>query len=208
MPQVNVPSAVLPDIPELAEQRARDQAAASPGGAPPDAPVPEVGLRVLTGAELRTVAEKARDFAKQQQGKVDEDDPLYQLGRSVYTLALACVDPSSDPKNPTPFFGEPGDIESAAREIQESVHLSRDGISYLAQAQDLWEDMCNPQAVKVSGERFSQLVSELSQDADARRFLALGPALRWSLMRTMAVLLVNLQSSSSSFSPISEAATN
>lgn len=204
LPLVNVRSSALPDLPELAEQRARDQAAASPGSAPPDAPAPEVGLRVLTGAELRTVAEKAREFAKND--KATEEDPLYALGKSVYTLALACVETDpADPRNPLPFFGEPGDVDSAAREILDSVHLGRDGITYLAEAQELWEDMCNPQAFKVSGQRMGELIGEIAADSDVRRFLSLGPATRWILLRTMAVLLANLQSGSSSSLPTSEA---
>lgn len=190
LPLVNVPSALLPDVPELAEQRARDKAAASPGQALPEAPVPEVGLRVLTGTELRVIAEKARQFAKQTD-KVNEEDPLYQLGRSVYTLAVACVDPSSDPANPTPFFGELGDVDSAANEILDSAHLGRDGITYLVEAQELWQDLCNPQGLKVGGERMGELIAEIGADPDYRRFLALRPGMRWILLRTMAVLLTN-----------------
>lgn len=181
---------MLPDVPELAEQRARDQAAASPGQALPEVPAPEVGLRVLTGTELRLVAEKAREFAKQPD-KVNEDDPLYALGKSVYTLAVACVDPSSDPASPTPFFGEPGDVESAAREILDSVNLGRDGITYLAEAHEIWQDLCNPQALRVSGQRLGEIIGEIAADPDYRRFLALRPGMRWILLRTTAALLTN-----------------
>jgi hypothetical protein len=207
-PLVNVPSAMLPDdVPELAEQRARDQAAASPGQALPEVPVPEVGLRVLTGTELKIIAAKAREFSGQTPDKVNEEDPLYALGKSAYTLALACVDPNSDPVNPTPFFGEPGDVDGAAREILDSVNLGRDGITYLAEAHELWQDLCNPQALRITGQRMSEVIGQIAADPDFRSFLALRPGMRWLLLRTMAALLVNLQSSSS-VSGESSTATN
>lgn len=189
-PLVNVPCSLLPDIPELAEQRAKD--AASPGGAGNQAPVPEIGLRVLLPEEQAIAYEKALAFARKRgSDKADTSDPNYNLGLSTYMLALSAVDPDSDPRDPVPFFGEKGDVESAAQAILSTPHLTRDGIIYLAEAQELWQSMCSPQAVRIGAQRMWDLVGEVAASNDASPFLLLQPAARWSFTRFMAVLLAS-----------------
>jgi hypothetical protein len=180
--------------PELAEQRARDiKDAALPGSAPGDeVPAPEIGLRVLLPAEQAIVYEKALAFAKKRGSeKADNTDPNYNLGLSVYALALSAVDPDSDPRNPIPFFGEPGDVESAAQAILTTPHLTRDGIIYLAEAQELWQSMCSPQAVRIGAQRMWELVGEVAASNDASPFLLLQPATRLLFTRFMAVQLAS-----------------
>lgn len=195
LPLVNVPSALLPDIPELAAQRGRD--------ALPSVSAPDVGLRVLTGAEYVTIAEKALAFAKSRGStKADGEDPVYNLGTAVYTLALACVDPDSDPRNPDPFFGEIGDIESAVQQILESPHLGRDGIFFLSEAHELWQDVCNPRALKLSPQAMYALVADIAQKSDVSGFLALRPGMQWNFTLFMASLLWNLLKDKSAFSAV------
>lgn len=189
-PLVNVPCSLLPDIPELAEQRAKD--AALPGSAPGEVPAPEIGLRVLLPEEQSLVYDKALAFSKARGGdKADNTDPNYNLGVSVYTLALAGVDPDSDPRNPHPFFGERDDVESGARAILSTPHLTRDGIIYLAEAQELWQSMCSPQALRIGAQRMWELVGEVAASSDASPFLLLQPATRWIFARFMAVQLAS-----------------
>jgi hypothetical protein len=192
-PLVNVPCSLLPDIPELAEQRARDaKDAALPGDAPGEVPAPEIGLRVLLPEEQAIVYEKALAFARKRGcEKADNTDPNYNLGLSVYALALSAVDPDADPRSPAPFFGEPGDVESAAQAILTTPHLTRDGIIYLAEAQELWQSMCSPQAVRIGAQRMWELVGEVAASSDASPFLLLQPAARWIFTRFMAVQLVS-----------------
>jgi hypothetical protein len=186
-PLVNVPCSLLPDIPELAEQRAKDGVDNSDSS-----PVPEIGLRVLLPEEQATAYDKALAFAKKHgSDKADTSDPNYNLGLSVYMLALSAVDPDSNAADPIPFFGEKGDVESAALAILSTPHLTRDGIIYLAEAQELWQSMCSPQANKIGAQRMWELVGEVAASNDASPFLLLQPAARWSFTRFMAVLLAN-----------------
>ena len=199
LPLVNVPSSASPDQPELSAQRQADreawQADAPPGSDPGafDVSTVEVGLRVLTGAEHSLVLQKAVQFAKDRGGTGEFTDPQHGLGMQVYTLAIACVDPDSDPRDPVPFFGEPGaeQIESAVREILASPMLGRDGIVYLHEAQELWQDMCSPQSHRVSTERFVEIMRQAATDGDARGFLALRPGTRWDCFRSISVLHVS-----------------
>lgn len=197
LPLVNVPSFLSPDIPELAAQRASDRAAAIENGEPATPDEVIVGLRVLTLAELTEVFEKAGDFARKHGVKEpNETDPIYVLGESIYLCAMACVDPDSDARNPEPFFGTRGDLESAALELLSSPHIGRDGIAYLRETQEAWQDMCNPRANKVPPSVFYESIVSLADkepDVALRTFLAYRPAMHFHLLRTMAGLLVNLQ---------------
>ena len=190
---VNVPSFVNPDVPELTAQRESD---AADRGEPANKSEIQVGLRVLTLNELATIYEKAGDFARERGVKEpNETDPIYALGLSIYTCAIACVDPDSDVKDPEPFFGTRGDLESAARELLDSVHIGRDGIAYLAEQHENWQDSCNPQANRVPGHVFYDLIVEMADenpDKALKTFLALRPGMRLRFMTFMAKLLKNL----------------
>lgn len=197
LPLVNVPNFLSPDVPELAAQRESDRAAAIENGEPANPDEVIVGLRVLTLEELTTVYEKAGDFARKRGVKEPNDtDPIYSLGISVYLCAIACVDPDSDVKDPDPFFGKRGDPESAALELLASPHIGRDGIAYLAETQEAWQDMCNPRANKVPPSVFYESIVALADkdpDIALRTFLGCRAAMHFRLLRTMAGLLVNLQ---------------
>jgi len=190
-PIVNVPGPLQADQPEMAQQRAANTAAAQPGQAPPVAPpTVEVGLRVLTGEETSFVYEKAWAEA-QRKGcpKPDETDPVYALALSVWTLAVACVDPDSEPAKPELFFGSTP--AEAAAAIYASPHLGRDGIAYLCEQHEVWQDLCHPQAKNAGFGQIWERVTEALTD-DPRFFLQMRPALRWSFVRFMASLLATL----------------
>jgi hypothetical protein len=204
-PLVNVPCALLPDVPELAEQRARDRKKNEQGGAAttPTTSV-DVGLRVLTGTEVLDILDRAAQKAIARNQKPDESSPIYQLAVSVYTLAASCVVADSDPEKPIPFFGDsdvPGagveNWESAYEEILASPHLGRDGILFLTDQQEAWQDICNPQALKIGHERLWQLAGEVAADDTGRPFFSLRPAMRWSFARFMAIQLLSLMTSQS-----------
>jgi hypothetical protein len=198
LPLVNVPSFINPDVPELAAQRESDKALAVANGEPAIPDEVTVGLRVLTLDELATVLQKAGDFARERGVKEpNEADPIYELGLKIYTCAIACVDHESDVNNPEPFFGTRGDLESAARELLDSVHIGRDGIAYLAEQHEVWQDLCNPQANKVPMHRFYELIVEFSDDDTdkaLKTFLACRLGMLFRLLRFMANLLKTLHS--------------
>jgi len=193
LPLVNVPCSLLPDIPELAEQRQKDALAAAKKGGPEVPSSIKVGLRVLTGDEFLEIEELARKMTESRGAKAVDGDVIYHLAQSVFTVALACVDPDSDPADPTPLFGEKGKPETAAKQLLASPHIGRDGIVYLAEQHEHWQDMCNPQALKVSADRLWQLVGEVAASNDASPFLLLRPGMRVSFTRFMAALLVSLR---------------
>lgn len=197
LPLVNVPSFLNPDVPELAAQRESDRASAIEKGEPATPDEVMVGLRVLTLDELVTVQEKAGDFARKRGVKEpNETDPIFSIGASIYACALACVDPDSSAKDPEPFFGTRGDLESAALQLLSSPHIGRDGIAYLTESQEAWQDLCNPRANKVPPSVFyDSIVSLADKDPDValRIFLGYRPAMQFRSLRTLAGLLVNLQ---------------
>lgn len=193
---VNVPNFLTPDVPELVAQRESDKASAELNGEPAIPDEVTVGLRILTLQELTTVYEKAGAFARERGVKEpNEADPIYNLGVSIYICAIACVDPDSDVKNPEPFFGTRGDIESAALELLDSVHIGRDGIAYLAEQHEAWQDICNPRANKVPPSvLYDLVVSAADDDPDValKTFLGLRPGMQFRSWRFMANLFKNL----------------
>jgi len=205
LPLVNVPCQLLPDLPELAAQREKDAAAAASRGEPVVPATVEVGLRVLTGSEVLLIESLARKMAESQGCKAfEETDSIYNMAKSLYTIAVACVDPDSDPRAPIPFFGTKGDTpkasaESGVQAILDSEHIGRDGIVFLAEQHEHWQDLCNPSALKMSPERMWALVGEVAASNDASPFLLLRPGMRWSFARFMAVLLVSFSMDKSPF---------
>lgn len=192
LPLVNVPSGDVAALPELADQRARDQAAAPQGQAAFSAGYVEVGLRVLSGIEGQELLKCAQAYAERNGSKrAEPGDPLYDFGLRLYTVALCTVDPDSDPANPEPFFGERGNIESAVTAILTSPHIGRDGIVYLSQQHEDWQDLLNPELRKLTLEELWAKVGEVAASKDARPFFELQPGLRWIFARFMAGQLVS-----------------
>lgn len=205
LPLVNVPSGDVVAHPDLAAQRARDQAAAPQGQAAFSAGHVDVGLRVLLGVETQQAMTGAQAYAERNGSKYPSPgNPLYDFGWRLYTVALAAVDPDSDPKNPEPFFGERGNVESAVEEMLSSPHIGRDGILYLSEQHESWQELLNPQVLKLSLEQLWQKVGEVAVSKDARPFFELQPATRWIFARFMAAQLLSSldpKSSSTASSP-------
>ena len=189
LPLVNVRCELLPDLPELAEQRAKD---ATDRGADVSAKQPEVkvGLRVLLGDEYATILERAVAFATARGSKDPRPgDALYDYGEIIHRVALAAVDPDSDPKAPEPFF-------ASVEEILTSPHLGRDGIMLLAEQQETWQDLCSPQALSLNPGEMLDLIGKAAAASTPDFFERLRPGMRWILLRTMAALLSNSQTDS------------
>lgn len=183
LPLVNHRCSLLPDLPELAEQRAADRAAWEAGGGGSDpATTVTVGLRVLTGAEAAEVLSRAAAFARSKGVTEPKDgEPLYELGRMVHTILLGVVDADSPPTDVTPFF-------ASAEEILTSEHLGRDGIIYLAEQHEQWQEHCSPQMARIAPDEMLGLVVQLAGDRDGDFFVKLRPATRLILSRTLAGL--------------------
>lgn len=207
LPLVNRPCHLTPDVPELMAQRAIDANTAIEAGEPTMPDEVWVGVRVLTPGELADVYAKANEFALSKGGDPrNTDDPIYNLGVNVYLCAIACVDPDSDVRDPDPFFGERGDLESAALELFGSPHIGREGLQYLAQAQQLWQDTCSPSAMRMGPRELVETVAKLGgedRELAFSTFLALRPGMQWVCARFMASqssILQTLKSSDTSTS--------
>lgn len=155
-----------------------------------------IDVRPLNGTEQAEVLAKARAFALAQGVKEPRDgEPLYELGRQVHTLLLACIDHDSPADAPRPFF-------ASAEEILEG--LDRDRRSYLFEHQESWEDACAPRPSRMDQEDFLRWCSEIcaADEGDDVPFVRLRPVLRWSCMRTLAALhVISPSPSSASTSP-------
>lgn len=201
LPLVNVPCALLPDIPELAAQRQKDAEAAASQGAPAVPGSVEVGLRVLTGDESLLIERLSRKMADKNGARaLDSSDAIFYMAQSLYTCIVACVDPDSSPKDPDPFFGirprKGGSFEELEIDLQVGIdsvlgspHVGRDGIFFLAEQHALWQDLCNPQALKMSPQRMWDLVGEVAASVDDRPFSLLRPGMQLSFARFMAATL-------------------
>jgi hypothetical protein len=147
-----------------------------------------VDVIVLSGLEDADVMGKARAFAKER-GVDDPKDgnPIYDLALWAFTLAIACVDPESPETDPRPFF------DGGAEQILASNLLGRDTIAYLYEHQQQWQDEVSPRARTVGPEELLAHVLAVASAEDPTPFFRLAPALRWTLHRSMAALLVTLQ---------------
>lgn len=190
LPAVNSPGRQQVDQPELAAQRARD---GNPGRTEF-----VIGLRVTTPGEQELIAVRANEYAAER--KIDpafrnERNPVYSLGYSLNLLAVTCVDPDGDPKNPRSFWGDT--IDEAIDTIRHCEHMSRDSLLYLAEQQDSWQDAVSPQAKTLSPDQLFALMEEVATSPDASPFLDLRPGMQWQLLRFINGLYLNLLTASS-----------
>lgn len=152
---------------------------------------PDVGIRALTGWEWSDVLTLAGDFATSRGGKADDTDELYQLGKMAHALLHGCVDPD-DPQHGAFFDG-------GLDQILHSTDLGRDGIAYLYEQIELWQDLTAPQLLKMEATEVEGAIEELAgpEESSLRFFTELRPGTRWRFMRSMAFLLQSLLNSRS-----------
>jgi hypothetical protein len=161
----------------------------------------KVMIRVLSGAETSACVKFAIEYARK--GGVANPkagDPLYELGLRVQTLFLACLDPDHpDPDSESARFFSSCDV------ILDAPDIGRDGIHFLYEAQEAWQDACSPQPPKISAAEFFGEVALLAESEDPLALERYRPATRASLVRFMAKLLLDLlQSKSTSGSSTSQ----
>lgn len=161
----------------------------------------EVGVRALRDDEYDLVLARARAHAAERGVQnPGEYDPVYRHALALFTCAIACVDPDSDPRSPAHFFGpaEGWSIDKAAQEIQTSEHVGRDVLAYLYEAQELWQSSVNPRAQRLSPEDMLVQIDRMGRGdlSEAQRFfLASSPGLVVSSLHFMASLLKLLPTS-------------
>jgi hypothetical protein len=185
-PRINVPYGVQRDSAEQKLARERDGTA--------EAKPVMVGLRALLPEEDDEVDRLAELYSKSKGvEKYDDVHPICVKARMVYTLALACVDPESDPCRPLPFFcDEPyvadnDTIEKRAAMIR-GPGMTPDIIVFLHEHWLVWQDQINPQALTVADSELAELARKAAESGDF--LLTLRPGLRLRLLHFMAALAV------------------
>lgn len=143
-----------------------------------------VDVRVLSGIELATCLEKARERAAAK-GITDpaQGEPIYDLALMVETLAVAVVDHESPEDAPAPFF------DGGAEQILADVDSER--ISYLYAWHEMWQSMCSPRLEKLDEQAAFQKLIELTTRTDPGPFVEMLPATAWALLRFTGGLLLS-----------------
>ena len=153
-----------------------------------------VGLAIII--DYGPILEGATKYAISHGGEAKDGCELYDYGKAVYTLAVCCVDPDSDPKNPSPFFGESDNptLEERVSDVLSNKLIGRDTIMYLAECQEVWQDECSPQpgiGEKTPAE-YHQMIAEVVAEGPLA-FLRQRPATRIKLLHFTGNLLLSLQ---------------
>ena len=165
----------------------------------------QVGLRVLEPGLDDEVDRLAEAYSKSQGvEKYDDVHPICVKARMVYTLALACVDPSSDPRRPIPFFcDEPYSadnhtVERAAEIIRTGIVSTPEGelrigmtpdiVVYLNEQYEVYRDEVHPQALTLKDSELAEATRKAAESADF--LLSLRPGMRLRLQHFMASLAV------------------
>lgn len=157
-----------------------------------------VGLAIIV--DYGPILEGATKYAVLKGGEAKAGCELYDYGKAVYTVAIACVDAESDPQNPRPFFGASDNpsIEECVADVLSHPNIGRDTILYLAECQDVWQDECSPQPGmgEKSPEEFYQLIGEVAAQGPLA-FLRLSAGTRLRFLLFTANLLLTLPTLSS-----------
>jgi hypothetical protein len=163
-------------------------------GLPESKQVAKIKLRCLRGDESAQILGDAAGFAKSRNGTPSAGDPLYELGLRVHTILIGCVDPDHpDPESESARFF------ASVDEVLESPLIGRDGIWFLYECQESWQDHVSPNLTAMSEGEFYRKIVEVAESNDPLVFAGWRPAIQWSFMRSMAhQLLIVLQDKSSS----------
>lgn len=196
LPLANVPHGLQKGTPEQRAQWEKD-------GKPKPL---RVGIRALSPEEDLLAHEYASAYsAKHGVDEFVETNPICVLALQHYTLAMACVDPASDPYRPLLFFGD--SVEEAADNLRcDPKHcITPDTVAYLYERYQVWRDQINPQALSLGDLSLHAAAEKAADDADF--LLALRPGALLTFTATLAVQHVTLAAKISGASTTSKSGT-
>lgn len=175
-----------------------------------EGPTVPLDLRALNEAEYETVLEEARKFARKRGLESPESgDDLYERGKIVHTLAIACIDRDSPEEDPKPFFDgklKDGSIVPAWQQIQQSEILTPEVLGYLYEHQQLLQEDVAPMKKELTP---AELMAGALATARGNMgfFVGLRPGTRWSFVRILANRFIDSLAPSSPSSTSSEPPT-
>lgn len=161
-------------------------------------PTVELDVRVLREDEHTVVLKEALAFARKNGLEEPGDgDPLYEQGKMLHTLAIACIDRESPKEDPAPFF------DGGWEHIYKSEVMTPEVVAYLYQQQQIFQDEVNPLLKTMSAGEYMAAAIKTAQ-GDMSFFVNSRPGMQWSFLRTTVRQLLHLQSLSSTFSTSSD----
>lgn len=164
-------------------------------------PTDELVVRALRDDEHADVVAEARAFAIKRGLENPEDgDPLYEKGKMLHTLTIACLDKDSPIEKSEPYF------DGGWEQIHKAENLTPEVIAYLYFQQQLWQDEVNPLNKSLTDTQFMAAAIKTAQ-GDMSFFVNSRRGIQWSFMRTLASQLVALHASSLQSLPPSEPPT-
>lgn len=181
IPLANSPFGLQKGTPEQELQRQKD------GGTPKKL---IAGVRVfLNGEDIEVDRLAAAYSAAHGVSTYDDVHPICVKARMTYTVAAAYCDHTSDPVNPTLFFGDT--IEEAAGVLfnDEKRNITPDTIAYLHEQYEVWRDKVHPQANTIADYELQTACKGTAENADF--LLRMRPGLRLRFTHTLAVLCLN-----------------
>ena len=161
-------------------------------------PTAALDVRVLRNDEHTDILRDALAFARKRGLETPEDgDPLYEQGKMLHTLAVACIDCDSPKDAPQPYF------DGGWEQIHASEVLSPEVLHYLYLQQQIFQDEVSPLLKGMSPMEFMAAAIKTAA-GDMSFFVNSRPGMQWSFTRTLARQLLASQSLSSTFSTSSE----
>lgn len=161
-------------------------------------PTAELDVRALRDDEHTDVLREALGFARKRGLEKPEDgDALYERGKMLHTLAIACIDHESPPDNPQPYF------DNGWEQIHKSDLMTPEVIGYLYLQQQVFQDEVSPLRKDMSpAEFYAAAIS--TAGGNMAFFVNSRPGVQWNFLRTLASQLVVSLAASSQRSPSSE----
>lgn len=165
---------------------------------PQGRPLPELDVRALREDEHDEVLAQALAYARRKGVAAPEDgEALYERGKILYTLAIACLDPESTADAPAPFF------DGGVEQIVGSEIMTPEVVGYLYLQQQLHQDDVSPLKKDMTPAEFMSAAVTTAKGSMSF-FVNSRPGMQWSFLRILASLHVDSLGRSSPSSSSSE----
>lgn len=163
-----------------------------------DGPTDVLDIRPLRESEHVEMLANALAFARKNGlDKPEDGDPIYERGKMVHTLAIACIDHDSSKEAPLPYF------DGGVEQISSSEVMTPEVIGYLYLQQQMLQDEVSPLNASMKPAEFMAAALSTAK-GNYSFFVNSRPGTQWSFMRTLAKLHVDSILSNSPSSESSE----